>query len=106
MKYIKKLNIDFNDWIEINIPNDFIDHEDFYQFLIDNNILHKYVNNFYNCKDISISRIRDNFTTIKMYLNFYSKSQFISSAFNWINTPEKYHFWEDYYIKWSHLLTN
>jgi hypothetical protein len=53
MKYIKLYeNIDW-DWVDeekSNIPDDFKGNENFYNFLVDNNVLDKFIYNFNNYK--------------------------------------------------------
>jgi hypothetical protein len=86
MKYIKEYkDIEWEfDEEETNVPVEFKGHEDFYDFLVNNDILDKWINNFYQYK----KEIYDFLNNISMY------------AFNWSDTKEGHDFWEKIYNKW------
>lgn len=69
------------------IHPDFIDHKDFYNFLIDNNALNNYIKNFENDEFFKRNK------SLKKFLNISNKL-FINFAFTWIETPEGYDFWD------------
>jgi len=106
MKYIKKLNINFNNWDEIdNVLNEFIGHENFYNFLKDNNILDKYINYFnisYKWREIN----DDDSRNLNEFLNNWAPYYFIIKSFLWKKTKEHHKFW--FYInnKWKNKLEN
>jgi hypothetical protein len=101
MKYIKEyknIDWDFDKEEERNIPVEFKGHEDFYDFLVDNDILDKWINNFE--KDVSWRKdvIWRNKKEIHDFLN--NNINYIDHAFNWSDTEEGYDFWIKIYNKW------
>jgi len=109
MKYIKRLNINFNDWDEIKDNNftEFEGHEDFYNFLKNNNILNKYIKYFYDKKyTINVSRIKKDIVTIKDFLNYYSEKFYFYNAFTWKRTKEHYYYWFDISNRWDKKIKN
>jgi hypothetical protein len=74
MKYIKKLNIDFDQWN--NIPIDTNEqqikklHPIFYKFLIEKNLLGMYLEMFDKC------HWKDKGNTFKKIMNYYNNSFF------------------------------
>jgi len=94
MKYIKLFeNIDW-DWVdeEKSEVSDFEGCEDFYNFLIDNNILDEYIYNFNKYK-------LDN-KDLKVFLDIYNKRYYLLESFLWKLTKEGYKFWEKISIRW------
>jgi len=100
MKYIKELNIDFNNWDEVENYNEFYGHKIFFNFLKKNNILDSYINNFYNIDNSRMIRYKENLNTIKEFLDSNIKKNFIDSAFAWELTSEKPSFWIRYNVRW------
>jgi hypothetical protein len=95
MKYIKLFeNIDW-DWVdeEKSEVSDFEGCEDFYNFLIDNNILDEYIYNFNKYK-------LDNKLDLKVFFDNYNKRDYLLKSFLWKLTKEGYEFWEKINIKW------
>lgn len=64
---------------------------DFVQFLKDNDCLEKF--------NANSKTSAENMTSI-----YIIKSLYISTAFSWEPTPEKYTFWKDINEKWKKLL--
>jgi hypothetical protein len=104
MKYIKKYNenIEWN-WVQEenddSIPDDFKGYEDFYYFLIKNNILDNYIENIYNDSEFI------KYKTLSKFFSSFYKDIFINQAFNWSITPEGHKFWSYYNDLWL-LLTS
>jgi len=104
MKYIKKYNenIEWN-WVQEenddSIPDDFKGYEDFYYFLIKNNILNNYIENFHND---SIARLRYpiKYKTLSKMFSSVDKDDFIDQAFIWSLTPEGDTFWSYHNDSW------
>jgi len=95
-------NIDFNDWDEEEVdpyhivPGDFKGHEDFYNFLVENNAYESYIYNF------KLHR-GDN---IKQFFEKYKVKQknYIRSAFIWLITESIN--WSKLSTKWTELTYN
>ena len=96
MKYLKRYNesIDWDDWEEEenSIPDDFIGHEDFYNFLVDNDVLDTYLYNFKNDKHQK---------DFKKFINQVRDTHLIDAAFTWSQTPEGNNYWYELNIKWK-----
>jgi len=100
MKYIKELNINFNDWDEVSDnSNEFKGHMDFYNFLIKNNILDSFLINFKhgykwrNKLEIKSNNLFDYIKEVKII-------EYISGAFLWDGTKEGYDFWWEKNEQW------
>jgi len=98
MKYIKLFeNIDW-DWMdedESDIPYEFNDNENFYNFLVDNKVLDQFIYNFdnYKLKEMNYSEL--------LHRN---KNDYILWAFAWDETPEGHDFWLNLNYKWIDFL--
>lgn len=97
MKYIKLYeNIEWN-WvqeeIDDSIPYAFKGYEDFYYFLIKNNILDNYIENFYNDSNFKYKTLSKMFSSV-------DKDNFIEQAFIWSLTPEGNTFWSYHNNSW------
>lgn len=113
MKYLKeykKINWEFDiqdDEEKTDIPDDFENNEDFYNFLVDNNILSQYIYNFHNFKfennEVFLTSV--DIYDIKSFINS-SKKEIINYAFDWSKTPEDHYFWLNYYNKWKNIIEN
>jgi hypothetical protein len=119
MKYIKKLNIDFDNWEKIN--NNFfnekyvliqLNQEEknkyllFINFLLQNNIFDKFFVNFFNKKT---TFYWDNFYKNEedKIIDLISETPFntlIPLSFNWNKTNEGFEFWNDIFKKWLILM--
>jgi hypothetical protein len=87
--------IDFTDIDDIDdtMVVDFEGFEDFGDFLEENGVLDKFVNNFY--------KFGDGYTlNYYLIINEEYKEDYIDSAFSWIKTPEGFDFWVDIDYKW------
>jgi len=97
MKYIKRYNEDIDwDWVDEekrDIPDDFKDNENFYNFLVDNKVLDQFIYNFNKYK------LRD----LKSLINSIQK-EIINFAFDWSETPEGYNFWMNYDEMWRNII--
>ena len=67
----------------------------FKEFLIDHNLLDKYIYNFSKEKTNKIN----NFSS---FFDEKIKSRFLTRCFNWDNTPEGYEFWLQASLDWNH----
>jgi len=95
MKYLKRYNEDINwDFDEEELPDEFIGHKDFYNFLKENGILNRYIENFE--KRFSKFEKYD----LKEFLNNVHESEYIDS-FLWRNTPARHTFWSKIHKKWT-----
>jgi hypothetical protein len=65
-------------------------NSDFYKFLVDNDILEKYIFNF---EQSHWNRSLKSFLDIRKY-------SYIKGAFNWIRSSEGHDFWKNYNRKW------
>ena len=98
MKYIREYkDIDWVEWdeeeIDPNIPDDFKDNKDFYYFLVENDILDKFL---YNFKTIS---------QIKPLSKLLSSSNYnYLNSFRWSSTKEGANIWFIYHNKWNNYL--
>jgi len=74
MKYIKKLNIDFDNWDNIPMPTNEQQikelHPIFYQFLIEKNLMNIYLKMFDKC------RWKNKGNTFEEIMNSYSNKQY------------------------------
>jgi hypothetical protein len=117
MKYIKEY-LDFNEIDDIDDNggfDDFDGHEDFRYFLEENDVLDKYVENFYNFEDTIWKEVywigyyysKDDYT-LHDFLDELSKngykSEYIHHAFEWRKTEEGHHFWENINDNWKSQL--
>lgn len=99
MKYIKlfdEVNIDWNDWEEIdddNMPDNFIGHEKFYQFLVDNGCLDEWILNM-NKRGKDIKKFLDNCRNFS-----YEFSKYITLGFVWAGTKNGQNYWHAIYKK-------
>jgi len=112
MKYIKELNIDFNNWDEASDnSNEFKGHMDFYNFLTKNNALDNYLKYFHDIKSI---KWRKNFMILKYYKinNFDDLNEFFNKvnplsyfdyAFLW-NNWYKLEYWDNLHFKWVKII--
>jgi len=106
-KYLKaNESIDWDDWDtqeEPSVPEEFEGHEDFYNFLVENDILDKFIYNYNNYKkNIGIKGIKD-------YLDERKKNgtyELNVSAFLWTPTKEGADFWYQMHNKWVKYLRN
>jgi hypothetical protein len=109
----ERLNIRFKDWVNEtynnlnfdnideeeyeSIPEDFIGHDDFYNFLVDNNILNSWINNikknYKDNKSFNIKRFLDS--------QSHKDSNYILLPFDWDLTYEGDEFWDNIYHKWK-----
>jgi DNA-binding transcriptional MocR family regulator len=89
MKYIKEYkNIDWDfDEEESDVPDKFKGHEDFYDFLVDNGVLDKWINN------LRIKNVHD-------FLNNNINRYYFDLAFFWKDTEEGFIFWHKINRKW------
>jgi len=100
MKYIKKLNINFDDWDDIN-EKPFNGHNKFYNFLIKNKILNKYIYNYNKYK------LNNNFLPdLNNFLNNSPQERFLTNSFLWRKTTEGHNFWSKKDDKWLKKLSN
>jgi len=111
MKYIKKLNINFNEWddvISVSLKDEIINYiinndVTLYDFLINNNILDKYINNIilYYKKNNELNIIMDIVNKV-IKKNKYNNSA-LSGLFDWENAPENMTFWAQMNDKWLNI---
>jgi len=119
MKYIKRLslkdktlNIDFNNWENIddrnddfNIPDDFVDdYYRFISFLNKNNVYDKFIDNLKNPilnKGFIWLERTDNY---KKFLTVLHPTNWINYSFNWSKSKDGENFWLDLDVKWVNLL--
>jgi hypothetical protein len=99
MKYIKEYkDIEWEfDEEETNVPDEFEGHEDFYNFLVNNDILDKWINNFEKAVTWR------NKEEIHDFLNIIDKSYYFDLAFFWKDTEEGHDFWNKINKKWCKL---
>jgi hypothetical protein len=92
MKYIKEYkDIEWEfDEEESDVIDEFKGHKDFYDFLVDNDILDKWINNL---------RKQTN-KKIHEFLNYHIDKYYFGLAFFWINTEEGHDFWNKINRKW------
>jgi len=107
MKYIKKLNIDFNNWEEIDdnrINNEFKDNIDFYNFLLENNILNEFIIGFKD-KELKSSMTWKE-TNLIDYFKKIKDKKYIIYAFNFELYNQKYNIinWNLINRKWKNKL--
>jgi len=109
MKYIKKLNINFNDWEEYENKLDlFIGHENFYNFLKDQKTIDKFIDEFYNTIKKNIFWAKEywalyyNGYTIKDYLDNNATNEYINSLCDWDASIYGKDFWVYIYEQWSY----
>jgi len=120
MKYINKLNIDFDQWDKIR--DDLFDEEYVLsklndedknkyfllkKFLLKNNIFNKFFINFFDNKSSFIWDISFNneYKIIEFIHNTYINS-LISLSFNWYKSNENFDFWINILNKWVYFLKN
>jgi hypothetical protein len=99
MRYIKKfesMEWNFIDEEKPYIVPEFEGNEDFYNFLVDNDVLDKYIDNYNEYKFKKIS--------LKKYLKNIDKKNLIDNSFNWEITPEGHKFWSKLNDKWINKL--
>jgi len=100
IKEYKEIDWDNNDFdIEEEDPNrihdDFIGNEEFYDFLYNNDVLDKFIENY----DSTFSNNRN--MTLKEFLNLNNTiSYYILRSFNWSDSPQSHTFWERLSNKW------
>ena len=100
MKYLKlfenkDINWTFNEEDEFPIPEDFVGFEKFYEFLVENGALEKYIKNFIDQKNMDLNHF------LKKTKKEGNEDNFINNAFTWVRTPEGYDFWSHLYGDWS-----
>jgi hypothetical protein len=103
MKYIKKFeSIDWNyiDEEKPDIMPEFKDNEDFYNFLVENDVLDKFIDHYnkYKFKKISLKKYLKNKKKLNLIYNL------IDYSFNWTITPEGHKFWSKLNDKWRNKL--
>jgi len=104
MKYIKEYkDIDWDDWDDVeddpNIHNDFIGHEDFYNFLVEHDVLNDFIYSY----DPHYST--NNGMNLKEYLNNHKERHyFIDSAFDW--SLHRHVRWSKLSILWSRYMVD
>jgi len=107
MKHIKQFNINFNDWNEIdNDPDEFTGYKEFHQFLINNDILVEYINNFNNSYIWRSDINTDDSKNLNEFLNNWSSYDFIVKAFLWKKTKEGHKYWLSMDRKWTKLVNS
>ena len=97
------MNIDYNIYDDLEYPtfDDIIHTEgvkEFYKFLLNNNLLDKYLYNFRNNKSPMLFGCKD--TDIWYVLDNKLSTTFIFDAFSWSDSPEGYSFWERINDEW------
>jgi hypothetical protein len=97
--YIFEKNIEWDVWDtqeEPIVPKEFKGHEDFYNFLVDNDVLDKYMENY----DEGISGL-----SLENFLNSAGRpTNYISWAFIWTETNSGHDFWNKLNTKWIEYL--
>jgi len=111
MKYIKKLNIDFNNWEEID--NEFlipylyeIEYNKFINFLRYEEIYDKFVNNL---KNYDLTKNFLWIISVDKYDKFFLVDKpitWITSSFDWGHTNDGYIYWAKINDKWGNILYN
>lgn len=71
--------------------------QQFIQFLKQNNIYGKFINNFNNRNKMSKYYHE---TSFMKYFKLTTDRYLIANAFPWVDSPEKFCFWEDMDDKW------
>jgi len=98
MKYIKKLNIDFNDWIDIDDGINLAKYKNntevkkFISFLNKNYCYDKFFNNLKN------NELTSRFIWKQMnqdHFNYIKPHNWIDLSFDWENSPEGYDYWSN-----------
>ena len=101
MKYIKEYKeIDFDDWDEEEdtISDEFRGHKKFYNFLVDNDILDKWLYNFEHDY-----RNQEGVRTIRKFL-LNNSENYLNNCFNWEGTEERHAYWERFNTKWEDIV--
>ena len=111
MKYIKKIDIDFNEFDDVE-ENDYFRIDDsmknkkylklFKKFLDENDALDKYIKNF--LKNNNNNYNGKNVDNIAKVLNDLNVRYYISDDFFWGETEEGDGFWVKIYLKWDDYL--
>jgi len=101
------MNINFNNWDYIEIDDEFENHQDFYFFLVNNNILNNYIKYFNHSDSIIwrnnqyvLKKYKKYITNIKDFLNHIEQNRYINTAFDWGSTNEGFNYWEKLYNLW------
>jgi len=120
MKYIKKINIDFDNWEQLDNLEQLDNWDENYvlnnldiksktrylifkKFLLEYNILNTFFNNLLN-KKISRFKNNNNNEIIIYFLKNTKITNYISFSFNWTRSVEKYAIWEFYNDMWLKYL--
>jgi hypothetical protein len=104
MKYIKIFENKEIDWEDFDydevpdIPEEFENHEDFYEFLVENYLLDKWIyNTKNNVGNHYLNRCNGD---IKLFLRDTKERDFIMNAFVWSNTKNGQAYWNNLNNQW------
>lgn len=83
--------------------DDFYTNEDFYYFLVDNNILDKFTSNFDT--DYIYTKTKMNVDSIYDFLIRCDRRDYIYVSFDWNSTEDGYSFWNTHSNNWKSIVS-